>query len=137
MSINQVLITGNLTHDAELRQTQSGLSILKFRVAVNERKKNAQTGKWEQYANYIDCSMFGTRAEKLAQYLLKGIKIAIAGRLSYSSWEQDRQRHSKLEVLADNVEFMTLRNNSTQQPAAQQQAQVYEAAPMADADIPF
>lgn len=137
MSINQVLITGNLTHDAELRQTQSDLSILKFRVAVNERKKNQATGEWENFPNYVNCTMFGSRAEKLQQYLTKGLKVAVNGRLSYSSWEQDGQRHSKLEVLADNIEFMTSRNKDAQQPATQPQAQVYTAAPMADDDIPF
>ena len=138
MSINQVLITGNLTRDAELRQTQSGYSILGFTVAVNERRKNQQTGEWEDKPNYVNCKMFGSRAEKLQQYLTKGLKVAIAGRLSYSSWETNGQKHSKLEVLVDNIEFMTSRNA---QPATQQpQAQVYTAAPvapMADADIPF
>lgn len=136
MSINQVLITGNLTHDAELRQTQSDLSILKFRVAVNERKKNQATGEWENFPNYVNCTMFGSRAEKLQQYLTKGLKVAVNGRLSYSSWEQDGQRHSKLEVLADNIEFMTSRNKDAQ-PATQPQEQVHTAAPMADDDIPF
>ena len=86
MSINRVVISGNLTRDAELRQTQSGSSILAFGVAVNDRRKNSQTGEWEDYPNYIDCTMFGPRAEKLAQYLTKGLKVAIEGKLRYSSW---------------------------------------------------
>ena len=54
MSINRVLITGNLTRDPELRRTQSGTSILSFCIAVNDRRRNPQTGEWEDYANFVD-----------------------------------------------------------------------------------
>lgn len=111
MSINKVLISGNLTRDAELRSTASGTSILAFGVAVNDRRRN-QNGEWEDYANFVDCTMFGRRAEALSQYLTKGTKVAIEGRLHYSSWE-DRNgggRRSKLDVTVDELEFMSSRN---------------------------
>lgn len=111
MSINKVLISGNLTRDAELRSTASGTSILAFGVAVNDRRRN-QNGEWEDYANFVDCTMFGRRADALAQYLTKGTKVAIEGRLHYSSWE-DRNgggRRSKLDVTVDEIEFMSSRN---------------------------
>ena len=110
MSINRVMISGNLTRDAELRSTQSGMAILGFGVAVNDRRKNPQTGDWEDYPNFVDCTMFGTRGEKLQQYLTKGTKVAIEGKLRYSSWERDGQRRSKLEVIVDELEFMSSRN---------------------------
>ncbi len=113
MSINKVLISGNLTRDAELRSTASGTSILAFGVAVNDRRRN-QNGEWEDYANFVDCTMFGRRADALAQYLTKGTKVAIEGRLHYSSWE-DRNgggRRSKLDVTVDELEFMSSRNGS-------------------------
>ena len=66
MSINRVNITGNLTRDPELRATQSGSQVLSFGVAVNDRRRNPQTGEWEDYPNYVDCTMFGTRAEPWA-----------------------------------------------------------------------
>ena len=65
MSINRVIISGNLTRDPELRSTASGLPVLGFGVAVNDRRKNQQTGEWEDYPNFIDCTMFGARAESL------------------------------------------------------------------------
>ena len=71
MSINRVSISGNLTRDAELRSTAGGTSVLQFSVAVNERRKNSQTGEWEDYPNYIDCTLFGKRAEALQQRLSK------------------------------------------------------------------
>ena len=112
MSINRVIISGNLTRDAELRQTASGTSVLGFGVAVNDRRRNNQTGEWEDYANFVDCTMFGQRAQAIAQYLRKGLKVAIEGKLRYSSWERDGQKRSKLEVIVDDLEFMSSRNDS-------------------------
>ncbi len=111
MSINRVAISGNLTRDPELRQTAGGMAILGFGVAVNDRRKNQQTGEWEDYPNYIDCSMFGTRAEKIAPYLSKGTKVAIAGKLRWSQWERDGQMRSKVEVIVDEIEFMSQRQH--------------------------
>ena len=112
MGINRVMISGNMTRDAELRNTASGMPILTFGVAVNERRRNPQSGEWEDYANFIDCVMFGNRAESLSNYLVKGTKVAVEGRLRYSSWERDGQRRSKLEVIVDELEFMSSRNAS-------------------------
>ena len=116
MSINRVCISGNLTRDAELRRTQGGMSILSFSVAVNERRKNNQTGEWDDYPNYIDCSMFGTRVEKISGSLTKGTKVSIEGKLRYSSWERSGQKHSKVEVIVDEIEFMSKRQRQEQQP---------------------
>ena len=82
MSINRVCISGNLTRDPVLRSTSGGMSVLSMGVAVNDRRKNQQTGQWEDYPNFVDCTLFGTRGEKLAQYLAKGSKVAIVSRLS-------------------------------------------------------
>ena len=99
MSINRVNISGNLTRDPELRATQGGMQVLGFGVAVNDRRRNQQTGEWEDYPNFVDCTMFGNRAEAVSRYLSKGTKVAIEGKLRYSSWEKDGQRRSKLEVM--------------------------------------
>lgn len=131
MSINKVLISGNLTRDAELRATSGGMSILSFGVAVNDRRKNNQTGEWEDYPNFIDCTIFGRRADALAQYLTKGLKVAIEGKLHYSSWE-DRNgggKRSKLDVTVDEIELMSSRS---EQPKPQQQTAAFN-----DEDLPF
>ena len=148
MSINRVCITGNLTRDPELRATQSGSQVLSFGIAVNDRRKNNQTGEWEDYPNFVDCTMFGTRAEKIANFIEKGSKVAIEGKLRYSSWEKDGERRSKLEVIVDEIEFMSRRDEqggaviSTPTPAPVQPAAPRQAAPVAaaevyDEDIPF
>lgn len=140
MSINQVLISGNLTRDAQLRQTQSGLAVLSFGVAVNERKKNQQSGEWEDYANFVDCTVFGKRAEKLEQYLAKGTKVAINGRLKYDSWMKDDEKRSKLSVVVDNLDFMTSRRDDVTEQAASASERTDTQTPvqqMANEDIPF
>ena len=143
MSINHVTVSGNLTRDPELRSTASGMAVMNFGVAVNDRRKNPQTGEWEDYPNFIDCTMFGTRAEKLSPYLSKGSKVAISGKLRYTSWEKDGQRRSKVEVVVDDLEFMSRGDQSHQQPQQQYQHQ-HQAAPQQGyqpdvyaEDIPF
>ena len=110
MSINRVIISGNLTRDPELRQTQSGMAVLSFGVAVNDRRKNNQTGEWEDYANFIDCTMFGTRAQNIQRFLSKGTKVTIEGKLRWSQWERDGQKRSKIEVIVDDIDFGGNRN---------------------------
>ena len=104
MSINRVNITGNLTRDPELRATAGGTQVLSFGVAVNDRRRNPQTGEWEDYPNFVDCTMFGTRAEAVSRFLAKGNKVAIEGKLRYSSWERDGQRRSKLDDILTKTE---------------------------------
>lgn len=149
MSINRVLISGNLTRDPELRSTASGTSVLSFGVAVNDRRRNASTGEWEDYANFVDCTMFGARAEGLSRYLSKGTKVAIEGKLRWSQWESKdgSGKRSKLEVIVDELEFMSPRGSTGSQQQQQRQsapsqpsANQIPAAPdlsVYDEEIPF
>lgn len=118
MSINRVNISGNLTRDPELRATQGGMQVLGFGVAVNDRRRNQQTGEWEDYPNFIDCTMFGNRAEALSRILRKGMKVAIEGKLRYSSWEDKNGggRRSKVEIIPDEVVLMSQNPNGQQAP---------------------
>lgn len=128
MSINRVNISGNLTRNPELRATASGTQILSFGVAVNDRRRNSQTGEWEDYPNYVDCVVFGARADALSRFLSKGSKVAIEGKLRYSSWEsKDGQRRSKLEVVVDEVEFLNPRGQQPSGGAPQVQPGGYQA----------
>lgn len=157
MSINRVNISGNLTRDPELRATAGCTQVLSFGVAVNDRRRNPQNGEWEDYPNFVDCTMFGTRAEAVSRYLSKGSKVAIEGKLRYSSWERDGQRRSKLEVIVDEIEFLSRGQQGGGQggygqpaygqggydaapmpaPAPQAPAPVPPAGDVFDEDIPF
>ena len=145
MSINRVIISGNLTRDPELRSTASGLPVLGFGVAVNDRRKNQQSGEWEDYPNFIDCTMFGARAESLSRFLNKGAKVAIEGKLRWSQWERDGQKRSKIEIIVDELEFMSSRSDSGTSGGGYQAApspvspapQVDTTSSAYDEDIPF
>ncbi len=114
MSINRVNITGNLTRDPELRSTAGGMSVLRLGVAVNDRRKNQSTGEWEEVPNFVDVTVFGNRAEPLSRFLSKGSKVAIEGKLRWSQWENPQgEKRSKLEVVADEVEFLSSREGGS------------------------
>lgn len=110
MSINKVIISGNLTHDPEKRKA-GDTPVLSFSVAVNDRKRNA-SGEWEDYANFIDCTLFGNRAKALADVLKKGMKVCVQGRLHYSAWEKDGAKRTKVEVTAEEIELMTAKGEA-------------------------
>lgn len=129
MSLNQVSVSGNLGADAELRSTKGGTPVLTFALAVNERVKQAD-GTWGDRASWIDCVLFGARAQALADWLRKGSKVAVQGRLRTSTWERDGVSHKRTEVVVEEVDLMTVRRDK-QQGAAQDAPGVY------DADIPF
>jgi single-strand DNA-binding protein len=140
MSINRVVISGNLTRDPELRSTAGGMSVLKMGVAVNDRRKNQQSGEWEDYANFVDVTMFGARAEAVSRFLSKGAKVAIEGKLRWSSWEnQQGEKRSKLEVVADEIEFLSSRDGggSTASGASYADAGAADAPAIDDSEIPF
>lgn len=101
--INTVVLTGNLTRDAELMATQGGASVLKFGIASNRSVKQ-QNGSYSDVPNFIDCTIFGARAQSLSSILAKGMKVSIEGELRYSSWtDKDGNKRSKLEVVCRNI----------------------------------
>ncbi len=107
-SVNQVILLGNLTRDPELRQTPSGQSVVSFSLALNRAYKG-QNGDWQEATDYIDCVAWGPLAERVSQYLNKGRRALVQGRLQSRSWEKDGQKHSKVEVLANDVTFVDSR----------------------------
>ena len=123
MSINSVSISGNLTRSPELRSTQGGTSILTFGVAVNDRRRDPQSGEWKDYPNFIDCVVFGNRAEALQKFIDKGSKVFVHGKLRWSQWEKDGQKRSKIEVIVDEVEFLS--GSKAQNQQQQQQPNNY------------
>ncbi len=106
-SYNKVMLMGNLTRDIELRQLPSGASIATIGLAVNEKYKD-KNEQWVERVNFIDCEMFGRRAEVMAQYLSKGSPVFIEGRLRLDTWQDknDGSNRSKLKVVVENFEFI-------------------------------
>jgi len=140
MSINRVCISGNLTRDPEMRSTGSGMAIMQLRMAVNDRRKNPQSGEWEDAPNYVGVVVFGQRAESLSRYLSKGSKIVVDGKLRWSEWDDKNtgEKRSKLEVVADDIDFASGRGEgggggSYSGPSAASAP----AEPVFEDDIPF
>ncbi len=104
-SFNQVVLMGNLTRDPELRNTPSGQSVCRFSLALNRQWKN-QEGQTQEAVDYIDVVAWAGLGERVAQYCQKGKPVLVNGRLQSSSWEQDGQKRSKVEVLAQDVTFL-------------------------------
>ncbi len=104
-SINQVLLMGNLTRDPELRTTNSGQSVCSFSLAVN-RSWQGSDGTTQDAVDYFDVTAWGKLGELVSQYLQKGRRCLVQGRLSQRSWEQDGQKRSKVEVVANDVTFL-------------------------------
>lgn len=124
--INVVTISGNLGRDPELRSTQGGTQVLTFSLAVSDRKRNPQNGEWEEVTNWIPCVVFGNRAESLSRFLAKGMKCAVEGKLRQSSYkDKSGQNRSKIEVIVDEVEFMSKRDPQPKNQPQQQQANNY------------
>lgn len=129
MSINRVVISGNLTRDPEL--TQAGQTpLLKIGVAVNDRRKDQASGEWVDVPNFFDVLIWGARGESLNRFLKKGAKVAISGKLKWSSWETDSGKRSKVEIVADEVELMGKASNSNDDDAPSSSTQFTD-------DIPF
>ncbi len=104
-SFNQVILMGNLTRDPELRAIPSGQNVCNFGLALNRRFKGSD-GEWQEATDFIDIVAWGPLGERVAQYLSKGSQCLVNGRLQYRAWEQDGQKRSKVEVVAQDVTFL-------------------------------
>jgi single-strand DNA-binding protein len=104
-SFNQVVLMGNLTRDPELRSTPNGQSVCSFSLALNRSYKGSD-GNWQEVTDYVDCVAWGPLGERVAQYLQKGRPCLVNGRLQSRSWEQEGQKRSKIEVVANDVTFL-------------------------------
>ena len=111
-NINRVVMTGNLTRDPELRSTPGGSSVCKLRIACNTRRKNGQTGEWEEKPNFFDVTVWGAQGENCSRYLAKGRPVAIDGRLEWREWEQEGQKRQAIDIIADSVQFLGGRDDA-------------------------
>lgn len=111
-SFNQVILMGNLTRDPEVRQIPSGQSVCSFSLALNRSYKGSD-GEWQEATDFIDVVAWGPLGERVAQYVTKGRPVLVNGRLQSRSWEQDGQKRSKVEVVAQDVTFLGARGGES------------------------
>lgn len=104
--LNRVFLIGNLTRSPELRYTPNDTAVADFGLALN-RSYQDRNGEWQEETDFVDITVWGREAENASQYLEKGSRVFLEGRLDYQSWETDEgQRRSKLEVTAQRVIFL-------------------------------
>jgi single-strand DNA-binding protein len=140
VSFNKVILMGNLTRDPEVRYTPNGIAVASFALAVNRKYKQGEEVKDE--VSYIDIVVFGKQAESCGQYINKGDAVLIDGRLQQRRWDDKEtgQKRSKVEVVAQSVNFMPKRSWTGQGQAAAQaspQAEPLPDASVDDGEIPF
>ena len=131
ISINRVILAGNLVRDPETRFLPSGVAVTSFSIAVNRRYKSNNEVKEE--VSFFDISVFGKTGENCAEYLSKGRSVLVEGRLRQRSWETDGVKRSKIEVVADNVQFL----GSPRGASAEKGGPPAAAPESQDDDIPF
>ncbi len=136
-SFNKVILLGNLTRDPEVRYTPNGVAVASFAIAVNRKYKQGDETKDE--VSYIDIVVFGKQAESCGQYINKGDSVLIDGRLQQRRWEtEDGQKRSKVEVVAQSVNFMPKRSWSGQAGASASNQSAPAPEPSVDeGEIPF
>ncbi len=120
---NKVVLIGNLTRDIDLRHLQSGLAVAKTAIATS-RKFKGQNGEQKEETVFIDISFFGRSAEVAQQYLHKGSKILVEGRLVFDQWvDQNGQKRSKHSVAVEIMQMLDTKIGTDQyNPRIQQQS---------------
>lgn len=104
-NLNRVFLMGNLTRDPEIRYTPSGRAVGDLRMAVNRRFRTAD-GETRDETCFVTVVVWGRQAETSGEYLRKGSPLLVEGRLQYDEWERDGQKHNRLRVVAERVQFL-------------------------------
>lgn len=134
-SYNKVILMGNLTREPELRYTSNGTAVCSFGLAVNSKYKSVD--EWKNDTCFVDITCWNKQAESCNEYLSKGSAVMVDGRLNFSTWETDGQKRSKLDVVAQTVQFLPKAEKSQSKP--NNQGASFEEVPgiSDDNEIPF
>lgn len=134
-SYNRVILVGNLTRDPELRYITSGTAVSDVRLAVNDRRKNAN-GEWVEETTYVDVTLWARTAEVASEYLSKGSPVLIEGRLRLDTWEtSDGQKRSKLHVVAERMQMLGSRGSGGSGRASATRDSEYSQPAPSDEDV--
>lgn len=103
-TINRVCLSGNLTRDPEHRSTSGGTSLVKLRIASNERYKDSTTGEWQDRPGYYDVTLWKGMADWVASNIKKGDAVVVEGRLRWREWEDDNNnKRQAIDITADSI----------------------------------
>jgi len=100
---NNITIVGNITRDPELRYTPSGQANVRLGVAVNRKWQDRNSGEWQEQTSFFDVIAWREMAENVNESLKKGARVIVTGRLEQRSWEQEGNKRSVVEIIADEI----------------------------------
>lgn len=133
-SVNKAVLVGNAGKDPEMRYTQNGGAVANFSIATTESWKNKQTGEYENKSEWHNIVVFGKFAELVGQYIKKGNKVYIEGKLQTSTWDDaSGVKKYKTEIIASEVQLLDKQESQGQQQSAPQQPQQQYQAPQQQA----
>lgn len=139
--INRVTLIGRLTRDPELRHTQNGTAVSNFSIAVS--RTWSKDGEKQEEVSFIDCEAWAKTAEVIVQYVKKGHRVGLEGRLKQDSWDDNEtgKKRSKLKIVVDNFQFLQPKsdesNNGDHSPGGINRDNQQGDKPFSDDDIPF
>ncbi|HEV8623056.1 MAG TPA: single-stranded DNA-binding protein [Acidimicrobiia bacterium] len=100
---NTITIVGNITRDPELRYTPSGQANVRLGVAVNRKWQDRNSGEWQEATSFFDVIAWREMAENVNESLKKGARVIVTGRLEQRTWEQEGNKRSVVEIIADEI----------------------------------
>lgn len=107
MAINKVMLVGNVTADCKSFEKDGAITCIMFSLAVDERRRKANSDEWESVPNFFNCAIFGKRAAGLKDSIKKGIRVTILGHLRYQTYGEGEHKRSSVSIIVDDLEFMT------------------------------
>lgn len=118
LNLNKVILAGRVASDPELKQTQSGVSVCSFRIAVN-RRFSSRDPQQQSEADFFNVTAWQNLADIVARYFHKGTAICVCGRIQNRSWvDQNGQKRYMTDIIADEINFVESRNAQDNAPAS-------------------
>ena len=133
-SLNKMLALGNVGKDPEMRSTGGGTLVARFSIACSDRRKDAQ-GNWQDQTEWINATAFGRTAEIVRDYVTKGSKVYVEGKLQTQQWEKDGQKHYKTVVLVNELVLLSGGKESRQDATTGNSRN--SAPEIDDSEVPF
>ena len=127
--INKVILLGNVGQDPEVRTLESGVKVVRLRLATTERMFNRQTNETTEHTEWHTVTLWRGLADVADKYVRRGSQIYVEGRIRSREWEKDGQRHFGFEIVADDMKLLGRRQDGAQQSGYQPQQPQYSQAP--------
>lgn len=134
--LNKVMLIGNVGNEPEFKSTAAGTALVSLSLATTE-KWTDKSGQKQEKTEWHRCTAFGRTAELIGQYVHKGSKLYIEGKITTNSWEKDGEKRYSTDIIINSMQFLDSKGQSQAQPKTEHRAAVQQEADPFDDDIPF